>query len=379
MPDASILCRAAFSTAADLETALDEACDALSLDAPDLLVAFVAGHLDACDALPERVSRRIRPRHLVGCTAQGVVGNGEEADGRSGVALFAARLPRAAVAPFHVVTRRGVEGFSYEGLPDLDRASAVLLLPDPFSTPVDRLLEALGPETLAVGGVASAAGEPQRNRLFVDAAVHRYGCVGVVLRGVRVLPAVSQGCRPVGRPFVVTKAEDNVVQTLAGQPALARLQEVLEALPVRDRELAQRGLHVGVVVDEYKERHLHGDFLIRNVMGADPRSGAIAVTDRVRVGQTIQFQVRDAASARGDFETILRRASDRGAPRGALLFSCNGRGPHLFESTGVDAGLVQAGIGPLPVAGFLAAGEIGPVGGANHLHGFTASVAIFCE
>lgn len=379
MTSTAIELRSGLSTAPLLGDALDEACAALAIEGPDLLFAFVsAAHLDDAEELPERLAKRVAPRHLLGCAAQGVLGRRREVESGPGLALLAAKLPGATTATFRVVTRHGTEGFSFDGLPDAEGASAILLLADPFSTPVDRLVDALGEGAPIVGGVASAASAPNRNRLFLDANTHRSGCVGLVLRGAKVLAVVSQGCRPIGRPFVITRATDNVIHTLAGRPALAQLQEVLEGLSARDRELAQRGLHLGVAIDEYKEKHLHGDFLVRNVMGADPRTGALAVTGDVRVGQTVQFQVRDAESARADLEGILRRAKERGEPRGALLFSCNGRGTNLFGEAGVDARAVAAEAGPIPLAGFFAAGEIGPVGGRSHLHGFTASLALFC-
>jgi len=371
--------RSSLSTAPSIGDALDEACAALGMEGPDLLFAFAsAAHLGEAEELPERLAKRVAPRHLLGCAAQGVIGRRREVESGPALALLAARLPGASAAGFHVVTRHGTEGFSFDGLPDAEGASAILVLADPFSTPADRLVEALGEGAPVVGGVASAADAPNRNRLFLDANTHRSGCVGVVLRGVKVLAAVSQGCRPVGRPFVVTRASDNVIYTLAGRPALAQLREIFEALPACDRDLARRGLHLGVAIDEYKEKHLHGDFLVRNVMGADPRTGALAISDEVRVGQTVQFQVRDAESARLDLEGILRRAKARGEPRGALLFSCNGRGTNLFGETGVDARAVASEAGPIPLAGFFAAGEIGPVGRRSRLHGFTASLALFC-
>ena len=195
--------------------------------------------------------------------------------------------------------------------------------------------------------------------------------------GIRIRALVSQGCRPIGNVYAVTRAEGNVIHELGGRPPLQRLQELVGTLSPEDRELVGRGLHVGRVIDEYKAELGRGDFLIRGVMGVDPQSGALAVGDRIEVGETIQFHVRDAATADEDLRTLLQREAEPAA--GALLFTCNGRGSRLFSVPDHDASLVSEKLGGLPLAGFNCAGEIGPVGGKNFLHGFTASIALFVE
>ena len=185
--------------------------------------------------------------------------------------------------------------------------------------------------------------------------------------------SVSQGCRPVGRPFVVTKSEQNVVYELAGQPALERLQELVALSSDDERELMARGLHLGLVVDEHKAEFERGDFVVRNVMGADRQSGAIAVGAVCDVGATVQFHVRDAATADEDLRALVG-GHDAEA---ALLFTCNGRGTRLFGTPDHDAGVVSDAFDGAPLAGFFCAGELGPIGGRNFLHGFTASVVLF--
>jgi small ligand-binding sensory domain FIST len=191
--------------------------------------------------------------------------------------------------------------------------------------------------------------------------------------GIEIRTLVSQGCRPIGRPYVVTKADGTFVEELGGRPALERLQELAANATEAERELLQSGLHVGLVVDEHKENFTRGDFLVRNLLGADRSSGALAVGDRVSVGQTVQFHVRDADAADEDLRELLAGAD----AEAALLFTCNGRGRHLFGTADHDAGLVEKLLGPIPVAGCFCAGEMGPVGGRNFLHGFTASLALF--
>jgi small ligand-binding sensory domain FIST len=194
--------------------------------------------------------------------------------------------------------------------------------------------------------------------------------------GTKLSTVVSQGCRPIGRPLTVTKSEGGVVYELAGLPALERLVEMARSgMSERDINLINQGLHLGLVIDEHKADFGRGDFLVRNVMGADQSNGAIVVGDAVEVGTTVQFHVRDADAADTDLRELL-------APRtadGALLFTCNGRGSRLFEEPNHDAGVIGEALDNPPVAGFFAAGELGPVGGRNFMHGFTASLALFEE
>ena len=193
------------------------------------------------------------------------------------------------------------------------------------------------------------------------------------LDGVVVETVVSQGCRPIGKPFTVTRADRNLVVELGGQPALRRLEELAAGATESDRELLRRGLQVGLVVDEHKVDFERGDFLVRSVLGADPDVGSIAVGDQIDVGQTLQFQVRDGAAADEDLRALLGSHS----AAGALVFTCNGRGRHLFGVPDHDSGVIAEILGAVPAAGAFCAGELGPVGGRNFVHGFTASLALF--
>jgi small ligand-binding sensory domain FIST len=178
---------------------------------------------------------------------------------------------------------------------------------------------------------------------------------------------------------VVTRATDNVIVELGGKTPLAQLQQLWQELSPREQELVRRWLHVGLVINEYQGEFQRGDFLVRNVMDLDRQTGAMTITDRVRVGQTLQFHVRDAATASDDLHALLKLDSSAHArrPGGALVFSCNGRGTHLFPAPHHDARAIRAEAGVLPLAGFFAQGELGPVGGQNFIHGFTASVVLF--
>ena len=176
---------------------------------------------------------------------------------------------------------------------------------------------------------------------------------------------------------MITRSEENLILDLGGVPALQRLREMYGELDDADRELVRSSLHVGRVASEYRETFKRGDFLVRNVLGADPDSGVIAVGDTIRTGQTIQFHVRDAASADDDLQALLCGSPGETDPAGALIFTCNGRGSRLFAEPDHDARCLQRCLGPLPAAGFFAQGEIGPIGDRTFLHGFTASIALF--
>jgi small ligand-binding sensory domain FIST len=282
------------------------------------------------------------------------------------------------------------EGMAVVGMPERSAGDKVaLLFADPYSFPADGFVEQSN-EALAglpiVGGLGTGPSGPGSTRLFVDGRVVERGAVGVVLGGdVAAVPLVSQGCRPVGPPMTVTKAENTSVLELAGSPALAKLEEIVAGLDPVDQALVSAGLQFGVVMDEYAEEYERGDFLVRGIVGADRERGALVVGDVVEVGRTVQFQVRDASSAEEDLRERLARLASSGGGAGAtidgaLLVSCNGRGSPLFGDASHDVRAVRRLLGERGggVGGFFGAGEIGPVSGRNHLHGFTASILAFC-
>ena len=193
-----------------------------------------------------------------------------------------------------------------------------------------------------------------------------------------VTTVVSQGCRPIGKPFVITRGERNVVLELGGRPTLQQLQDILVGLSEQDEQLARQSLFLGRVIDEYKGHFDRGDFLIQNILGADRSNGAIAIAGHARVGATVQFHVRDAESADLDLRRLLAPHAD-GSIEGAVLFGCNGRGTNMWPQPGHDVGVLRQLLGNVPVAGFFCGGEFGPIGGKNFIHGLTASVALFSE
>jgi small ligand-binding sensory domain FIST len=382
---------AALSTNEDTATALDEVCGVAREHlgaAADLAMIFVSPHhRDQMELIARRACDTAGTTNLLGCTGESIVGGEREVEGQPAVALWLARSPGAVIVPFHLDIERTPDGVSFTGWPanvsesQHSADSALLMLADPFSFPADVLIERLNedsPGLRLIGGMASGGWGPEQNRLILGQKVLTTGAVAALVSGsVRVRSVVSQGCRPVGRPFVITKSDRNVILELAGQPAMTRLQEVYETLNDDEKALVRRGLHVGQAMSEYQDKFGRGDFLVRNVIGADPNSGAIALGDYVRTGQTVQFHIRDAQSADEDLRELLRDAKGDTGSRGALLFTCNGRGTRLFPEPDHDARVVQETTGGIPLAGFFAQGEMGPVGKKNFLHGFTASIALF--
>jgi small ligand-binding sensory domain FIST len=347
---------------------------------PDLALVFVTPpHAGALEDAAAAVEALLHPLVVIGCAAESVAGPHREVEQSAAVSLFAARTGPLIPLTLEVTAGAGGEEVLW-GWPD-DLAfdpQALLLLADPYSFPAEAALDWIehrAPGLPVVGGMASAGRGPGGNRLVRDGRLRSSGAVGVLLGpGTGIDTVVSQGCRPFGHPLVVTRAEGNVIFELAGRSALERL--VAQAHETLDEEevrlLEAGGLHLGRVIDEHREHFGAGDFLVRNVVGADRSSGAIAVGDVVPVGTTVQFHLRDAQSADDDLRALLRgRQADA-----ALLFTCNGRGTRLFEVPDHDVSAVSDELGRIPLAGFFAAGEIGPVGGHNFLHGFTASIAL---
>jgi len=383
----------ALSTSEKTADALDQVCAEARVQlagSANLALVFVSPHhADQVEKIAAAVSETTRTENVLGCTGEAIVGGEREIEGQPAIALWVAQMPGVNVRAFHLSFERKPDGGLFTGWPEqfseeLPAGSALVLLGEPFSFPADVLiaqLNELEPVIPVIGGMASGGWGPGQNKLILGREVYDEGAVAAVIDGpVRIRSVVSQGCRPVGRPFVVTKSDRNVILELGGQTAMQRLHEVYETLNPREKELVQSGLHVGRVLSEYQGEYRRGDFLVRNVVGADPKLGAIAIGDYVRTGQTVQFHIRDADTADDDLRELLADAMDAGAkPAGALLFTCNGRGTRLFTDESHDARCVQAAFDGVPLAGFFAQGELGPVSGKNFLHGFTASMALFEE
>mgnify|MGYP002780504542 FL=1 len=339
-------------------------------------------------ALLDAVHRVLEPGDLIGCMGEAILGAGREIEDAPALAVWAAHLPGAEIIPFRLVARPLGEGLGILGWPDAiadapgGNVGPVIMLADPFTFPADGLLQELNAEPGAppvVGGLASGGRRPGEHALFAGREVVDEGAVGIAIRGARIHTIVSQGCRAIGPEMVITDAEGSTVRSLAGVPALDKLQQVIEELSPEERALAAEGLLAGLVIDENVPEYGRGDFLMRGVLGGDRETGALVVGEQVRVGQTMRFHVRDAASADEDLREALRAARaglGDTPPGGALVFSCNGRGTRMFPGPDHDAATIEGELG-VPAAGLFCNGEIGPVGGKSFVHGFTATMALF--
>jgi small ligand-binding sensory domain FIST len=351
----------------------------------DLAVVFAgAPHLGHAKTILSQVHEQLEPKALIGCGAGGVVAAGRELEAGPGAAVWALQAPAARIETHHFQAEPRQHAIELEGVPEADSlGDAMLVLADPYTFSAEALLAHLNdlrPGMPVLGGLASAAAAGSA-ALFCDGEVLHGGAVGCSLSGLTVLPCVSQGATPVGPEMTITAARGNLIDELASQPAIARVREAIGGLDPREQALAAEGLMLGIVIDENQPQYERGDFLVRPILGADPDSGALAVGEHVRIGQTVRIHVRDGATADEDLRQSLgagAQALGADGTAGALLFTCNGRGSHMFDVPDHDASALEDTLGA-PAAGFFCAGEIGPVGGRNFLHGFTATIALFAR
>ncbi|MBD0336997.1 MAG: FIST C-terminal domain-containing protein [Cyanobacteria bacterium Co-bin13] len=397
----------ALSTRASLEGAVGEVVERIRdrfTGQPDLGLLFISSAFASeLPRLLPLLQEALPITALIGCSGGGVIGMSPddlalEVEDKPALSLSVASLPGVKVHSFHL---------SGEALPDLDSPPGnwtdligvdpadnpqFILMADPFSSGINDLLQGLDfayPGAVKVGGLASANSVNRSSGLFCDRTLYQEGVVGVALSGHVTLDAiVAQGCRPIGSPYRVAEAERNILLKLEDpdsgndlRPPLEILQELFQVLSEEDRSLAQHSLFIGVAQDGFKLTLEHGDFLIRNLLGVDPKAGAIAIGDRIRPGQRVQFHLRDARTSAEDLETLLGRYQLQSqlqttSPVGALLFSCMGRGEGLYNEPNFDSRLFNRYLDQVPLSGFFCGGEIGPIGGTTFLHGYTSVFGI---
>jgi len=326
---------------------------------------------------------------LIGCTGWGIIGRATEAERESGFSLLFLHLPHTKVTAVSI----SYADSEYLSSPsDWHRATRVgakevdawLAVVDPVGDSLEHWLEGLNkawPGIPCLGGLASSSSAVGETIIFHNRRRLESGFAAFALQGgVRLLPIVSQGCKPIGEPLPITKAEDNAVFELGTRKAFGTLTEVYHSLPESDRLRAHGNLFAGLAMSEYVDEYKRGDFLIRNILGANPENGAVVINAIPRVGQTLQYQLRDAQTADEDLRLAVQEAKHTGIhPFAALLFSCNGRGRGLFGLPHHDAGILNESFECVPCAGFFCNGEIGPVGGINFIHSYTASIALLAD
>ena len=368
------------------ETRVRETAEALRAELgadPTLAIAFVStSYADHLEDFQEVVAVHGHAAILAGCTGSGLIGTAREAEMSEGFSLLFVHLPAAKVraiplAQADVETSDGDKFWRDKAGP---APAAWLTFANPFRFDADTWLREWNsafPGTPVLGGLASGARGDEDVTVFGPTIGQTSDGLAIALDGVRLETVVSQGCRPIGEALPVTRADEHLLMELGSRPAYQVLEQAFNTLADADRQRARGNLFAGLAVDEYKEQFGRGDFLVRNILGADPATGAVVVGAHPRTGQTLQYQLRDAKSADEELQSLLAPlAARQEKPVASLLFCCNGRGKHLFGTPDHDAKALANALGAAPSAGFFCNGEIGPVGGSNFLHGYTASVGL---
>jgi small ligand-binding sensory domain FIST len=379
--------RSIFSEQASYQECLSELKGKLADEpSPDLTFAFFSEAYSAYyREFSEQLQSLLGQGTLVGCSASGLCGEKRETEFKAGATLLCGWAPGVSVTPFHLRELPDLDSppSAWRDLvaPDIEEVKGIVLLGDPFSLEAEALLSGLDfayPGAPKVGGLASGCQRPGEAALFCGGRLRRRGCVGVALGGeIEVSTSVAQGCEPVGEQMVITECRGNVILELDNKPATLVLTETVRALSKDHKRAARRTVFVGLGAGQPTLKYEPGDFLVRQVLGLDPRIGCIAVAARLRKGQTVQFHLRDAQTSKKDLETVLGRVLNADQAEGALLFSCLGRGHSLYGEVGHDTRVFHEVVGDVPLSGFFCNGEIGPVGGESALHGFTSSFALF--
>lgn len=373
-----------------LQQALDQTNDLKHVDVAILFASSLyAKHFPAMLA---RVRQATGGAILLGCSGQAVIGQDLELENVPALSLLTLSLPGAVLRPVRFTQSLLEECETPLGWRNcldiqLDDVNAWLLFADPFRLEIEHLLDDLAgayAECPILGGMASSSNpNARRTHVFLNDEVFTEGGVGLALGGPYTLfPLVSQGCEPIGETWTITGVRDNLIRTISNRPAYDMLVETFKSLPPGVQQRAQRNLLVGLAADEYLETFQRGNFLVRPLIGVERGTGALAIGALPRIGQTIQFQMRDARAADLDLIELLDQVSatlGHQLPIAGILCSCNGRGVGLFETPNHDACAIHRQLGDFPLAGLFCNGEIGPIGSRPFLHGFTASLALLIQ
>jgi len=383
------------STQETIEACVEEAVESVTQQLAgreaDLTVIFVSPHFRTqYRAIPQLLRDRMPVGMLLGCSGRGIIGGGKEVEQQPAFSLTAAHLPGVDLKTIQSDTMN---------LPDPDTAPSVwhewlgvdpatnpdfIILADPFSFRAEEFLAGMDfaySRSAKVGGLASGAQAQGGNALYWDDKIHNGGLIGVALSGnIQLDTIVAQGCRPIGQPMNITKCDQYQLLEVDGQPPLEKLEAMVETLSEDDRKLLRTSLFLGIEMNPMKEDPGKGDFLIRNLMGVDQETGSLSIGAPLREGQLVQFHLRDKIMSSEDLKVMLSKYQNNDGwqnAKGALLFSCLGRGEYLYGKPNHDSDMFKTEIGNIPLGGFFCNGEIGPVGQTTFLHGYTSSFGIF--
>ena len=383
----------AISESENVEEAVSECAESIKSivgNSPDLVFVFPSFNFSGqFKDISNALSKHFENSVIMGCSGNGVIGAGREVEHTPGFAMCAAELPEVEITPFHISDSDLPDGDDppnkWENVLGVSRESRpnFVLLADPFSVRGENLLMGMDyayPDCKIVGGLASGGTQPGSNALYLNNITYDHGIAGVALSGnIEINTIVAQGCKPIGSLSRITKCERNILQELDGRSPFDILGETYNDLNEADQKLFQNSLFLGVVMDPFESSPGIGDFLIRNIVGANPDAGQLAVGQMLREGQLVQFHLRDAQTSTENLSNMLDeyQSTPFGPETGALMFSCLGRGKYLYEEPDHDTDLFREKIGNLPLTGFFCNGEIGPVSGSTFLHGYTSSFGIF--
>lgn len=382
------IARSSVGISQDWRIALDMALAGIRDIVPDVIFVFASASFDTdLPSIAEAVWHHGGSMIVVGCSSSGVIGRGAEMETEPAISLLSLSLPGAVLRPVRF-TQSMLDDSQGGTLADrigVDPAlvNGWIVMADPFRMDGAALVDQLNaayPGLPAIGGLLAPGVGQRQTWVMLNGRVYNDGGVGLSIGGAYdLLPIVSQGCEPIGQTWTITGVDDRWIETISNRPALQMLTDTLATLPIDMQQEARDHLVAGLAANEYRDHFGRGDFLIRNIIGVRRESGAIALGARPRVGQTIQFQLRDAATADLDLTATLLEAQLRLAgrqPIAGVLASCNGRGTSLFGVPHHDAAAIERRFPGLPLAGMIAAGEIGPVGSKTFIHGFTSSLGL---
>jgi small ligand-binding sensory domain FIST len=373
----------------DIDTVLDKIIlttkNQMGNTIPDFTALFVTPHFASqLRYAVDRVRALTNTTLLIGCAAEGVIGPEGEFERVAAASILSASIPEYPVRPLYL-NQQSLESCQsaqdWKTLLSLEHPqdTTILIFADPYTFPVHVFLEHINthfPGTAIIGGLANGLDESGVNSLVLDDEIFNEGAVCLIIQQKQAVASlVSQGCRPIGTPLIVTQANRNTLQQIATKPPMQVINEIYDRSSKEEQKLIEAGIFIGRVIDEYKKDFAQGDFLIRNLLNADRASSAITVMDTIPIGTTVQFHIRDAKTSSEDLQSLLQSHSKK--CNGALVFNCNGRGTRLYPDINHDLNLINQTLNHPPLAGFFCAGEIGPIGGSNFIHGHTASIALF--
>ncbi|MCO5216333.1 MAG: FIST C-terminal domain-containing protein [Thermomicrobiales bacterium] len=374
------------SFAPDWQTAVDEVlrnvmCSDDAKVAPELVVMFVsAAWSDAYQAIVDRVRTTTSCRMLIGCSSSGVVSGSACHESAPGISLIALWLPDAMLTPWYLDAVPDRWPWPQPATPENVRG--IMLFSDPYRTDAQSTLVELRktcPGVPMVGALASTTRADRRSWVFLNDTVYDHGAVALTLEGpYDLMVTVSQGGTPIGEIWTVTETDHNQLLTISNRPALDVLHDTLDE--IAPLGFGANDMLIGFPMDEYQDTFERDDFVARGILGAGNQTGSIMAGGIPRLGQSIQFLVRDAHRASVDLHQKLAELQELDIRIvGGILSTCKGRGTSMFGRNDHDSAAVARALPDVPVVGLYSGGELGPVGDVPAYNAFAAVLGLIVE